>query len=424
MKFFLFGQNRETPMMERKMSPGFLRRHLGVFLSVFVILLTFGGGYFLGDWRAKHPPAQKDGKVINTEKRPDYLSKDVNFDQFWQVWNIVKTKYVRQPISDVNMFYGSVAGMVASLGDPYSVFFEPQTAKEFSNDLAGTLEGIGAEIGIKNNTITIITPLADSPAESAGLKPGDQIWAIDKTDTAGMAVDFAVKLIRGKAGTKVTLTISRDGFDKPKDFIITRAQIIIKSVEWRMVEGKNIAYLRISQFSDKTVAEFDKAVKSIIAGQPKGLILDLRGNPGGYLDAAVEVAGDWIKDGVVVYEQFTDEIRDEYRANGKARLLNIPTVVLVNGGSASAAEILAGALQDDGLAKLVGEKTFGKGSVQDYETFKDGSALKITIAEWLTPKERNINKEGIAPDIEVKLSEDDYTKGTDPQLQRAIDMLK
>lgn len=424
MKFFLFGQNRETPMMERKMSPGFLRRNLGVFLSILIIFITFGGGYFFGDWRAKHPPTPKDGKVTNTEERPDYLSKDVNFDQFWQVWNIVKTKYVRQPISDVSMFYGSVAGMVASLGDPYSVFFEPQTAKEFSNDLAGTLEGIGAEIGIKQNVITIITPLADSPAEAAGLKPGDQIWAIDKTDTAGMAVDYAVKLIRGKSGTKVTLTVMRDDFDKPKDFTITRAQIVIKSVEWHMVEGKNIAYLRISQFSDKTTAEFDKAVKNIIGKQPKGLILDLRGNPGGYLDAAVEVAGDWIKDGVVVYEQFTDEIKDEYRANGKARLLNIPTIVLVNGGSASAAEILAGALQDKALAKLVGEKTFGKGSVQDYETFKDGSALKITIAEWLTPNGRNINKEGIAPDIEVKYTEEDYTKGVDPQLDKAVELLK
>ncbi|MEK7211180.1 MAG: S41 family peptidase [Patescibacteria group bacterium] len=426
MKFLLFGQNKncETPMMGRKMSAGFLRRHFGVFLSVLIILLTFGGGYFLGDWRAKHAPVPKNGKVLNMEARPDYLSKDVDFDLFWRVWNMAKAKYVNQPINEVGMFYGAIAGMVASLGDPYSVFFEPQTAKEFSAELAGTLEGIGAELGVKNNQITIITPLADSPAEAAGIKAGDKILAIDGVDTTGMSVDYAVKLIRGPAGTKVNLTIGRDGLAKAEEITITRAKIVIKSVQWRMLEKENIAYLRISQFSDVTVAEFDRAVKKIVAQQPKGLVVDLRGNPGGYLDASVQIAGDWVKDGVIVYEQFTNDIREEYRTRGAARLLNIPTVVLVNNGSASASEILAGALQDYGLAKLVGEKTFGKGSVQDYETFKDGSALKITIAEWLTPKERNINKEGIVPDVEVKLTEDDFKAGKDPQLEKAVELLK
>jgi len=423
MKFFLFGKNRETDIMERKIAPRFLRRHLGIFLSILVIFVTFGGGYFFGDWRARRE-LSGDGKVLNTEARPEYLSRDVDFDGFWRVWNLVRAKYVAQPVSDVKMYYGAVAGMVASLGDPYSVFFEPQTAKEFSNDLAGTLEGIGAEIGIKDNYITVITPLSDSPAEAAGLKAGDKVLAIDKTDTSGMSVDYAVKLIRGPAGTKVALTIARDGWEKAETLTITRAKIIVKSVQWRMMEKENLAYQKISQFSDQTAAEFDRAAKAIAAKQPKGLILDLRLNPGGYLDAAVAIAGDWIKEGVVVYEQFTGGLRDEYRASGRARLQNIPTVVLVNGGSASASEILAGALQDFGLAKLVGEKTFGKGSVQDFETFNDGSALKITIAEWLTPKNRNINKEGIAPDIEAKFAEDDYKQGKDPQMEKAVELLK
>ena len=423
MRFFLFGQREESNPMERKISPKFLRRHFGVFLSILIILLTFGGGYFLGDWRAKHPPTPKDGKVLNTDRRPDYLSKDVDFDQFWKVWNIIKTKYVRQPIADVNLFYGSVAGMVASLGDPYSMFFEPQTAKEFSDDLAGTLEGIGAEIGIKNNVITIISPLSDSPAEAAGLQAGDKILAIDKADTAGMSVEQAVRLIRGPAKTKVTLAILRDGLEKPKEFTITRAKIVIKSIEWRILK-ENIAYLKISQFSEDTATEFDRAVKNIVAKQPKGLILDLRSDPGGYLEAAVKIAGDWIKEGVVVYERYTDDLKDEYRATGYARLRDMPTVVLVNRGSASAAEILAGALQDYGLAKVLGEKTFGKGSVQDYETFNDGSALKLTIAEWLTPKGRSIEKEGVAPDIEIKLTEEDYNQGKDPQMDKAIELLK
>jgi carboxyl-terminal processing protease len=423
MRFYLLGQKEESNQMERKISLKFFRRHLGVFLSILVILVSFGGGYYLGDYRAKNSPTLKDGKVLNIEKRPDYLSKDVDFQEFWRVWNIVKTKYLRQPTSDVNMFYGSIAGMVAALGDPYSVFFEPQTAKEFSDDLAGTLEGIGAEIGIKNNIITIISPLSDSPAEAAGLQAGDKILAIDDADTAGMSVEYAVKLIRGKAGTKVTLTIARDGMEKTKKYTITRAKIVVKSVQWRILP-ENIAYLKINQFSEDTAIEFDRAVKSVVGKQPKGLIVDLRGNPGGYLDAAVKIAGDWIKEGVIVYEKYTDNLRDEYRANGLARLKDMPTIILVNRGSASASEILSGALQDYGLAKVLGEKTFGKGSVQDYETFEDGSALKLTIAEWLTPKGRSIEKEGITPDIQVQLTEEDYNQGKDPQMEKAIELLK
>ena len=402
----------------------FILKYATVYVVIVLILGGFLGGMVLGVRQGKFE-AQKQiygGTVNNTNQVPSYLSKDVDFNLFWQVWNLAKKDYVHQPVQDTKLFYGALSGMISSLGDPYSVFFDPKTAADFNQELSGSFEGIGAELGIKNKQLTVIAPLSGTPAEKAGLKAGDNILAIDGKDTTDMSLDSAVSLIRGKKGTDVTLTVWRTGWDKSQDFKITRDQIDVPSVKWEM--KKDIAYIQITNFNEDTSARFNQAVSELIAKDPKGLILDLRNNPGGFLDKAVDVAGEWILNDVVVSEQSDDGQKNDERSSGLARLENLKTVVLVNEGSASASEIVAGALQDYGKATLVGEKTFGKGSVQNLEPLPDGSAVKITVAEWLTPKGRHIDKEGIAPDIEVKLTEDDYNANRDPQMDKALELLK
>jgi carboxyl-terminal processing protease len=299
---------------------------------------------------------------------------------------------------------------------------EPKIAKEFSDDLAGTFEGIGAEIGKKDNIITIVAPLADMPAEKAGLQSGDQIYAINGESTAGLSTDEAVNKIRGPKGTEVTLTIFRKGFEKTKDFKITRQTIIVKSIKTKMGDDK-IFVITITNFNDDTSELFKQAAAEAIEKNPKGIILDLRNNPGGYLETAIDVASEWVDQGIIVTEQFSPEKKNEYSHRGRARLKDFPTVVLVNQGSASASEIVSGALKDNGKATIVGMKTFGKGSVQTLEEMQDGSSVKITVAKWLTPKGYNINHEGIAPDVEVDLTLEDYNKSIDPQMNKAVEIL-
>jgi len=351
------------------------------------------------------------------------LTQDVNFNLFWKVWDTLLDKYVdKDKLDDKTMFYGALKGLVESTGDPYTVFMEPKVAKEFTDDLAGAFEGIGAEIGKKSDVITIIAPLADMPAEKVGLKAGDKIYAIDGKSTAGLAIDQAVSKIRGPKGTEVTLTIFRDGFDKPKDFKIIRQAIVVKSVR-TVRRDDNIFVITITNFNDDTTELFKRAAQTALEKNPKAIILDLRNNPGGYLETAIDVASEWIDQGVVVTEQFNPEKKNEYWHRGRSRLKDFPTAVLVNQGSASASEIVAGALKDDGKAIIVGLKTFGKGSVQTLENLQDGSSVKITVAKWLTPKGNNINEQGIVPDVEVDLTIDDYNKGKDPQMDKAVEIL-
>jgi carboxyl-terminal processing protease len=345
----------------------------------------------------------------------------VDFNLFWEVWSLVQKNYVHQPVTDTKLFYGALSGLVFALDDPYSVFFDPEMAEKFQQELEGTFSGIGAELGIKERQLTIIAPLPDTPAARAGLKAGDKILLIDGKETTEMALDYAVSLIRGQEGTEVTLTIWREGWERPQDFKITRGKIEIASVKWEM-KG-DIAYIEINHFNEDTSGRFNQAVNELITKNPKGLVLDLRNNPGGFLSTAVEVAGEWIEKNVVVIEQRDDGEKNEEKSDGLARLQGLKTVVLINEGSASASEIVAGALQDYGKATLVGKKTFGKGSVQNLEPLSDGSAVKITVAEWLTPKGRHIDKEGITPDVEVDLTEDDYNANRDPQLDKAIEIL-
>lgn len=360
-------------------------------------------------------------KVVDLNRAINH-SDSVDFNQFWQVWDKIKANYVKQPVTDTDMLYGAIQGLVMSLGDPYSLYFPPKAADEFSKDLSGELEGIGAEMGMKNNQLTVIAPLSDSPAEKAGLRAGDKVLAIDGTSTFSMDINTAVEKIRGKAGTVVKLTITRDGLTKAKDITITRAKINVPSVTFLMKPG-NIAYIRVMQFNEDTTVEFDKAVKQVQANNAKGLVLDLRSNPGGYLDAAVYMASEWIKSGVIVSEKGVDGANNSHNTIGDHRLAGMKTVVLVDRGSASASEIVSGALQDTKHAVLVGEQTFGKGSVQDYETFPDGSALKLTVAEWFTPNGKNINKEGITPDVKVSVDWSTEKVGEDKVLDKAIQVL-
>lgn len=416
--------------MYQMSSPSKIRasKYFGVYFSVILFVISFGLGILVGQlFLVDKTPAGEDKKidiknVINLN-RDTNRSDSVDFNQFWEVWDRVKSKYVKQPVKDADLFYGAIQGLVLALGDPYSVYMPPAAATEFSKDLSGELEGIGAEIGIKNNELTVIAPLPETPAERAGLRPADRILMIDKEMTAGMDINTAISKIRGKGGTPVTLTVARDGADKTLEITIIRAKIIVPSVMYFTKPG-NIAYIRVMQFNDETTGIFSKYIKRLKSENAKGIVLDLRGNPGGYLDASIEMASEWIKEGVIVSERGLEGVSKEHNTAGSHRLVGIKTIVLVNQGSASASEIVAGALQDHKQATVIGEKTYGKGSVQDYETFTDGSALKLTVAEWYTPNGKNINKEGITPDIEVKEDFEHDKVGEDPVLLKALELLK
>lgn len=315
---------------------------------------------------------------------------------------------------------GAKAGLVASLGDPYTVYMTKKQAQELADDLKGSLSGIGAEIGFRNNQLTIIAPIANTPAAKAGLQPKDTIIKIDGNDPTGLTLDEAVGKIRGKAGTDVTLTIVR-GNAAPIDVKITRADINVPSVTWK--QDGEVGVITVSRFGDDTVDLVKQAASALSSQGATKYVLDLRNNGGGYLQAAVGVSNVFMDNKVVVEERKDGKTTDKLSTSAGGTLVGKPVVVLINGGSASASEITAGALQDQGIAKLVGEKSFGKGSVQEIIDLAGGAQLKVTVAHWFTPKGRGIDKKGISPDVEVKMTTDDVNAGNDPQLQKAKDLL-
>ncbi|MCR4314543.1 MAG: S41 family peptidase [Candidatus Uhrbacteria bacterium] len=397
-------------------------RSLVVLCTVLIVIVTFSLGFFIGRARgvASVVP-QGEGQVIGEGDIPSYLAQDVDFQQFWDVWNFVKEGFYRQPVSDVDLYYGSLKGLVSGLDDPYSVYFDPEEAQEFTASLEGSFEGIGAEIGIKDDRLQIVAPLDGLPADGAGLLPGDWIVLIDGVETTGMSVEEAVSLIRGEKGTQVVLTIAREGIDGLEDYSITRDKIVIDSVKWS-IDEQNIMTIGISTFNHDTSELFSQAVQSALAANVGGIILDLRSNPGGLLATAIDIASAWVGYDAVVIERAQSAVQT-FKGVSAPRLQDIPTIVLVNGGSASASEIVSGALQDYGYATIVGTQTFGKGSVQDYRELEDGSAVKITTAAWYTPDGRSINEEGIAPDAVVDYALEQYQAGTDPQMQAALEIL-
>ena len=318
---------------------------------------------------------------------------------------------------------GIKSGLVSAAGDPYTEYFNPEEAEDFNSGLRGSFTGIGAELGADaKGNIVIVAPLAGYPAEKAGLKPKDQIAAVNGESTSGLNVGEAVRKIRGPADTKVTLTIVRTG-TQAFDVTITRAKITVPSVTYE-VDG-DIGYLKISQFTEGTVELVNNAAREFKAKRIKGIVLDLRSNPGGYLDTSVAVASLWLDNGkTVVSERRGSAVLSTKYSRGSHPFKGLPTVALINEGSASAAEIMAGALRDNGAATLVGAKTFGKGSVQQVENLPDGAELKVTIARWYTPNGKNIDKQGITPDVAVKISDADQEAERDTQKDKAYEILR
>jgi len=395
-----------------------LKKFTIVISLILALLVCLGVGFFIG--QESIPSVNKIEGLINKE-----LGKpqELNFGLFWDTWDLIEEKYAgRLKLNQQEMIYGAISGMVKSLRDPYTIFMDPEDSHRFLEDIKGSFEGIGAEIGIKRGILTIIAPLENTPAKMAGLKAGDKIIKIDDTLTAELTLDEAVNLIRGPKDTKVTLTIIRA--EDSKEVEIIRSVIDIPEVKWELKE-EDIAYIDIYHFSDEVSLEFTKVAIEILASNAKGVILDLRNNPGGYLERAVDIAGWFLeKRALVAIEDFGNNQKKEYRASGNARLKDFPLVVLINQGSASGSEILAGALRDNKGIKLIGEKSFGKGSVQQLEKLKDGSSIKITVAKWLTPKGVSITDEGLEPDIKVELTEEDYNNDRDPQLDEAMKILR
>lgn len=344
----------------------------------------------------------------------------------------------KEKINDKEMSYGAIEGMVAALDDPYTVFLPPKENKSSNDDLAGEFGGVGIQLGYKEETLAVVAPLAKTPAEKAGIEAGDLILKIvDKEnnvnrDTAGISLQEAMTLIRGKVGSEVTLTLYREGKTETFDVTLTRDTIVVASTEWEWVEfeGKQVAWVRLYKFSEQTFKDWPEVVDKINEEKIKfgakygGVVLDLRNNPGGYLDASVLVASDFLEKGVVVTQESSNGRKENYEVDKQRRnLLKDKLVVLINGGSASAAEILAGSLRDHGRAKLVGDKSFGKGTVQEPVDFNDGSGLHVTIAKWLLPSGKNIHHDGVKPDVEIKYEAEKEEVKIDNQLKKALEVL-
>ena len=348
---------------------------------------------------------------------------DELFRPFWQAWDLVHENFVDQPVSDVELMRGAISGMMAALGDPHTSYLDPTQFEESNAQLQGEeYEGIGAWVDISGEFLTIISPMPGSPAEEAGLRPEDKVVGVNGEDVTGLDGESVRQKIIGPRGTTVILTIQREGQEN-FDVEVERANIVVPSVESKMLDNQ-IAYIRLFTFGDDTSRDLRKAIKELKGQDPKGMILDLRNNGGGYLETAIDVASEFIPDGVIMYEEYGDGSRDIYEARKGGSATDIPLVVLINGGSASASEIVAGAIQDRGRGQLVGETSFGKGSVQTYNALVDEQgAVRITIARWLTPLERQINEIGLEPDIKVEITEENMAAGVDPQLERAIELL-
>jgi carboxyl-terminal processing protease len=367
------------------------------------ISLFFVGFYF-GKQGLDAKFIKKDYKVEITRKDPP--AKEVDFALFWEVWETLNSTYLERPLDAQKMVYGAIKGMVESLEDPYTSFLPPAQNEQAEASLNGTYEGIGAELGSKENQIIVISPFDGSPAKEAGIRPGDAILRVDDKGTSGMTVTDVVKLIRGDAGTVVKLTIGRAG---EKD-----------SITWE--DKKNgIAYIRISRFGDDTNKLWDESVAKINTEMPdiNAVIVDVRGNPGGYLDSAIHIAGEFFTDKPVIYEEYASGKQVERSTERIGSLNGVPVVVLIDEGSASASEILAAALRDNAGAVLVGQKSFGKGTIQDVRNFEDGSGVHITIAKWLTPNKEWVHEKGIEPKIKVEVTSEDIEADKDPQLDKA-----
>lgn len=385
----------------------------GLALSLFAAGLT--AGMMLPRQGARAAPAAPAAAQTDRE---------ILFAPFWEAWEIAHREFVDQPLDDTRLMQGAIRGMLQALGDPHSSYMDPDEYMQANMPMAGSYEGIGAWVDTETELLTIIAPMPGSPAERAGLRPGDRVIAVDGEDVVGLDPNLVVRRILGPAGTSLTLTVAREDERQPLVFELERARIVVPSLESDWFEGE-IGYIRLYSFGQQTPADLRAALRELMARQPRGLILDLRGNGGGLLTSAVRVTSEFIADGVVLIERYGDGREEVFQADRGGLATEVPLVVLIDRGSASASEIVAGAIQDYGRGLLVGETSFGKGSVQNWVPLADnGGAVRITVARWLTPDGRRIDEVGLVPDVEVPYTEDDVEAERDPQLERALALLR
>lgn len=398
---------------------------------VLIILLSFLLGWQLGhrDLQLKLINYQPSVSIIN--KEPPKQVK-VDFKLFWDTWDLVSRSYLDKKSIDPNkLFYGAISGMVSALGDPYTVFLPPEQQKFSKEELNGSFEGVGIQLGFnKDKRLVVVAPLSGTPAQKAGIKPEDIIVKIADKDTTSMTLPEAVNLIRGTKGTQITLTIFREGESDTREFTLTRDTIIVKSVEVsykQTASGKNVAVIKLSRFGERTNNEWDEAVADLLSKNSDFLVLDLRNNPGGFLDGAVFIASEFLEEGNVVLQENNKGERTPFKVSRIGKLTKIPMKVLINKGSASASEIVAGALQDRKRSELVGEKSFGKGTIQEAQDLEEGAGIHITVAKWLTPKGRWVNDtQGLEPDVKIesaKVENDEGDATKDVQLEKALELL-
>jgi len=402
-----------------------IKKTVGILILVVSVFVTgfVGGRLFEGGSIGIFQGVKE--KAINSE--------NIDMGLFWEVWDTIKNGYVdEKKVDEQNMFYGSIKGMVDSVEDSATIFLDPEETEEFNLSNEGKyFEGIGAELGYDDGSVIIVSPLAGSPAKEAGIRPGDVILKIDDYEVLSTDTVYdVVALIRGEAGTTVTLQVFHKGDFKPMDIEIERKEITVPSMSWKLMEGNtDIAMINLDRFTDSSYSEWtnnwDTLVNEIVENRVGKIILDLRGNPGGYFDAAVYAADDFLTAGEIIAQQKDRKGNvDVYKATRDGRLLNQEVVVLVDAGSASASEILAGALQENDRAELVGEETYGKGTAQSVVDFNDGSSLHLTILQWLLPDGESLTRENpIIPDIEVEYTSEDFINGDDTRLEEVIKML-
>lgn len=391
-------------------------------VSLVLIALVFGTGIYMG---YTHRPEVE--KVLSVVHKEPQIETTADFDSFWKVWNLINEKSLySKKVSDQDRVWGAVKGLASSLGDPYTTFFPPEENKLFNAEIHGSFGGIGAEVGIKDKVLTVVAPLKDTPAWKAGLKTGDKILKINKTDTTDMTVDSAINMIRGPKGTAITFTILRPTERETREIKIIRDTIEIPTIDTEEKPG-GIFVIHLYSFSENSADLFKGALQKFVDSGQHKLILDLRGNPGGYLDAAVDIGSWFIDQGdTIVSEDYGPGRKPEVFHSHGPRIFNdkLQFVVLVDGGSASASEILGGALQEHHIATLLGEQTFGKGSVQELINVTDTTALKVTVARWLTPNGVSISEHGLTPDIKVPFTVKDLDAKRDPQMDKAVELLQ
>lgn len=406
------------------------KRNLRFILFVILPLLGFLLGWTLSQKNSVRTQAEVVTEVAAEKQKDKTLRlfrktdpKDVDLSVFWETWNTMEEHYLHtDDLLTKEQVYGATKGLVESLDDPYTVFMSPEDTAKFEESMTGEFEGIGAEIGMRDENIVIVTPLKGSPAEIAGLRPEDIVFEVDGKSVYGWSIEEAVTEIRGPKGEAVILTIVREGERKPIDITIVRDEITYETLDWEMQD--DIAVLSFYQFGEKIETEFQEALEAVLLESPEGIVIDLRNNGGGLLDAAISIIGEFISDEIVVKtrgRKFGDS--GDLRSQKNGALQELPLIVLVNEGSASASEIFAGAVQDYNRGLLLGAKTFGKGSVQNWIQLDDGSSLKVTIAEWLTPKGRSIHEEGITPDESIEVTIEDFEADYDPALARALELI-